>query len=132
MPKTANPRPRFTKLCLALPEVSEEVVGQHSSFLIRGKKFAYYLVDHHGDGRIAMQCKAAPGDNVALVNSDPIRFHMPPYMAHHGWVGLYLDLGTIDWPEVQELVTDAYLLSAPKRLAAELRPLQERAPRKRL
>jgi phosphoribosylglycinamide formyltransferase-1 len=111
-------------LCLALPEVCEAVAGQHSSFVVCGKKFAYFLVDHHGDGRVAMQCKAAPGENVALVESDPVRFHLPAYMARHGWVGLYLDVGAVDWREVEELLSDAYLLNAPKRLAAKLRPLQ--------
>ena len=33
-----------------------------------------------------------------------------------------LDVGTVDWEEVRELVTDAYLLTAPKRLAALLTP----------
>ena len=61
--------------------------------------------------------KAAHGDNQAMVASDPTRLFLPKYMAHHGWVGLYLDLGTVDWTEVEELVTDAYLLTAPKTLA---------------
>jgi hypothetical protein len=92
---------------------------QHTAFAVRGKKFAYHLVDHHGDGRIALECKAAPGQNTSLVASDPDRFFLPMYMAHHGWVGLYLDVGRIDWQEVRELVTDAYLLIAPKRLAQQ-------------
>ena len=122
MAKTATSRARFSKLCLRLPEVSEEVIGQHSAFSVRNKKFAYFLVDHHGDGRVSVQCKGPPGENAALVNGDPVRFFLPPYMAHRGWIGLYVDVGTIDWEELQELLSDAYLLTAPKRLAAQVRP----------
>jgi len=120
MAKTAISRARFSKLCLALPEVAEEVIGTHSAFSVRGKKFAYFLDDHHGDDRVSIQCKAPPGENAALCRSDPVRYYMPPYMAHRGWVGVYFDAGPIDWPEVGELVTEAYLLTAPKRLAAEV------------
>ena len=120
MAKPATSRARFSKLCLALPEVAEEVIGTHSAFSVRGKKFAYFLVDHHGDGRVSMQCKAPPGENAALVDGDPVRYFLPPYMAHRGWVGLYVDAGPVDWAEVGELVTEAYLLTAPKRLAAEV------------
>jgi hypothetical protein len=42
-------------------------------------------------------------------------------MAHHGWIGLWLDDGPVDWDEIDEVFTDAYLLSAPKRLARIIR-----------
>jgi hypothetical protein len=115
---TAEGLQRLVEICADLPEV--EVAGdQHHAFSVRKKKFAYHLVDHHGDGRVALECKAPPGENAALVASDPARFFMPKYMAHHGWVGLYLDLLEIDWGEVRELLTDAYLLTAPKRLRTQ-------------
>ena len=38
-------------------------------------------------------------------------------MAHHGYVGVYLDTGNVDWDEIRELITDAYRLAAPKKLA---------------
>jgi hypothetical protein len=111
-------RERLAKIIGAFPEAeATSATGQHMAYSIRGKKFAYHLVDHHGDGRVSFECKAPPGENGALVASDPGRFYLPKYMAHHGWVGLYLDLGDIDWAEIGELATDAYLLAAPKRLA---------------
>jgi hypothetical protein len=117
--KVERDRNRLTKICLGFPEV--QVSGdQHIVFSVRDKKFAYHLVDHHGDGRAALQCKAARRENAALVAEDPIRFFMPPYMAHHGWIGLYFDVGTVDWDEVEELVIEAYLLVAPKSLAKQL------------
>jgi hypothetical protein len=83
------------------------------------KKFAYHLVDHHGDGRIALQTRAAPGRNAALVESGE-RFFWPKYMGHHGWIGLWLDLPSFDPDEAEALVVDSYRLQAPKRLVALL------------
>ncbi|MHB8466202.1 MAG: MmcQ/YjbR family DNA-binding protein [Acidimicrobiales bacterium] len=111
---------RLERMCSALPEVVITRHDPHSGFEVRGKKFAWHVVDEHGDGRIALICKAVRGENEVLVASDPTRFFLPKYMAHHGWIGLYLDVGAIDWDEVHELVTDAYLLTAPKKLAAQL------------
>ena len=89
---------------------------------MRKKRFAYFLDDHHGDGIVALSCRAAPGENTALIASDPERYYMPSYVGPRGWVALRLDVGAVDWEEVRELVTDAYLLTAPKRLAASLSP----------
>jgi hypothetical protein len=41
---------------------------------------------------------------------------MPPYVAHHGYVGVYLDTAEVDWEEIRELIVDAYRLAAPKAL----------------
>jgi phosphoribosylglycinamide formyltransferase-1 len=109
---------RLTDLCLAMPEVTVEPSGKHVGFVVRGKKFAWYLDDHHGDGKVALQVRMAPGDNYQLVEIDPVRYFLPAYMTHHGWVSLRLDLGAIDWAEVQALLRDSYRLQAPKRLAA--------------
>jgi hypothetical protein len=46
---------------------------------------------------------------------------MPPYVAYHGYVGIYLDRPKVDWDEVRELVTDAYIVAAPKRLSKLIR-----------
>ncbi len=92
-----TPRAQVKKICLALPEATEERSGRHAAFLVRNKKFAYYLDDHHGDGRLAVTTRAAPGQNTALVASDPGRFFIPSYIGSRGWVGLYLDVGPFDW-----------------------------------
>lgn len=109
---------RLTEICLALPEAVRQDHDRHATFLVRDKKFAYYLVDHHGDGVVGVCCRAAPGLNGALIASDPARFYMPAYVGPRGWVGLRLDLDEIDWAEVSELVTESYRLAAPRRLAA--------------
>jgi hypothetical protein len=45
---------------------------------------------------------------------------MPPYMAHHGYVGVYLDIDDVDWEEIRGLITDAYRLAAPKTLVKRI------------
>jgi phosphoribosylglycinamide formyltransferase-1 len=113
---------RLTKIVLTLPGAERETHGTHAAFLVRKRRFAYFLDDHHGDGIVALSCRAAPGENTALIASDPERYYMPSYVGPRGWVALRLDVGSVDWEEVRELVTDAYRLTAPKRLAALLSP----------
>src|ERR1017187_4295522 len=92
---------RLTKICLALPEATRDVCGQHAGFLVRKKTFAWFLNDHHGDGIVAVSCKVLPGDNTALIAADPARFYMPAYIGPRGWVALRLDVGKVDWDEVR-------------------------------
>jgi predicted DNA-binding protein (MmcQ/YjbR family) len=93
-----------------MPVATRQVMGRHAAFLVSKKKFAYFLDDHHGDGIVGITCKVLPGDNTALIASDPSRFYMPAYVGPRGWVGLRLDLGEVDWEEVTELVTHSYRL----------------------
>ncbi len=110
-------RQRVLDICLSLPEATR--LGERQlSFQVRRKSFAYYMDDHHGDGRLAVAFKAAPGENRELIASDPERFYLPAYVGPKGWVALRLDTGEVDWSEVAELALDSYRLVAPKRLAA--------------
>jgi hypothetical protein len=112
---------RLTKICLALPEVTREIKGDHAAFSVAAKKiFVYFLNDHHGDGIVGFTCKVLPGDNEALVQAHPERFYRPAYVFSSGWVALRLDRGKVDWSEVAELVTTSYRLLAPKRLTRTL------------
>jgi hypothetical protein len=111
-------RDRLVRLCRTLPEVTVTAHHQHVGFTVGGRTFAWHVDDEHGDGRVAVLCKAAQGENTALVASDPHRFYLPRYVGKRGWVGLRLDLQDVDWGEVAELVADSYRLVAPRRLAA--------------
>jgi hypothetical protein len=111
----------LTKICLALPDTARRLLGRHAVFEVRKKKFAYFLDNHHGDGIVGITCKVLPGDNAALIASDPKRFYMPAYVGPRGWVGLRLDVGKVDWEEVEELMTHSYVLVAPKALATAVR-----------
>jgi hypothetical protein len=113
---------RMRKICLALPEVSERPSHGSPAWFIRGKKtLAMYLDDHHGDGRLAIWCPAAPGVQDAMVDEEPERFFRPPYVGPSGWLGVRLDVDP-DWDEITGIVEDAYRKVAPKRLVALLDP----------
>jgi hypothetical protein len=120
-------RARVVDICAGLPEVAVDD-GRHIGFSVRGKRFAWFLDDHHGDGRLALTCKAPPGENTALAERHAGRFFLPSYVASRGWVGLRLDAGPVDWDEVERLAVDAYLLTAPKRLGASVRSQSPGSP----
>jgi hypothetical protein len=110
---------RLSGICLALPEAAREDSGRHAAFRVRRRTFAYWLDDHRGDeGIVGLVCKARWGEAEALVAAEPERFYTPAYLGPRGWVGLRLDRAEVDWTEVTDLVTESYLLVAPKRLAA--------------
>jgi hypothetical protein len=108
-------RIRLAEICESLPQVTSRG-DQHVAFEVRKRKFAYFLDDHHGDGRVALACKAPPGENTALIDDDPDRFFIPAYVGPRGWVGLRLDVGEVDWDQVEALVVESYRLIAPKGL----------------
>jgi hypothetical protein len=110
---------RFTKICLGFPQATREICGSHSSFRVKKKTFAYFLNDHHGDGIVGVLSKVLPGDNAALIKADPKRFYMPAYVGPRGWVGLRLDVGRVNWGEVEELAKGSYLLAARKNLGVK-------------
>jgi predicted DNA-binding protein (MmcQ/YjbR family) len=106
---------RLGEICLALPAVTREDKGDHASFLVANKVFAYSLNNHHGDKIISVCCKVLPDDNKRLVEGNPRKFYMPAYIGPRGWVGLRLDLVTVDWTEVKELVLGSYSQVAPQK-----------------
>ena len=85
--------------------------GDHDSYRVKKKVFAYFLDNHHGDGIVAVCVKALPGDNKRLIESDPARFYPPAYIGPRGWVGYRLDAGKVSWAEVKELVKGSYALT---------------------
>lgn len=114
-----DPLERLRKLCLALPETTERLSHGEPTWFIRGKKTFVTYSDHHHDDRVAFWCAAPPGEQEALVSSDPSRFYVPPYVGHRGWIGVYVDV-PLDWDEIADLVEDAYRTVAPRQLVAKL------------
>lgn len=114
-PDVAGRRKRLVALCEGLPGATAERAGaEHLAFKAGKKIFAYYAYDHHGDGRIALLCKAPPGEQGRLVDEDPERYFVPPYVGPRGWVGLRLDTPRVDWRTVKNLLSVAYVLTARK------------------
>jgi predicted DNA-binding protein (MmcQ/YjbR family) len=119
---------RFTKVCLGFPKATREICGSHASFRVKKKTFAYFLNDHHGDGIVGVCCKVLPGDNASLISADPKRFYMPAYVGPRGWVGLRLDVGRVNWGEVEELAKGSYQLAVGEKFAEAVKetPLTDR------
>jgi hypothetical protein len=113
---------RVSEICLALPEATREDSPPHATFRVRRRTFAYYLDDHHGDGIVGFAFKAPAGANEMLVQAEPDRFYTPAYVGARGWLGLRLDVARVDWDEVADFAAESYVLVAPKRLAAQVRP----------
>ena len=112
---------RIRKICLALPETSERLSHGAPTFFVRDKKaFLMVLTDHHGDGRFAIWCAAPDGVQRMLVDADPERFFVPPYVGHRGWLGVRLDRA-LDWEELAGIAEDAYAQVAPARLVEAAR-----------
>jgi hypothetical protein len=104
------------QIASVLPETTQRPGGEkglHVAYMVRKKTFAYFTVDHHGDGRLALTFRAPHGDQAALIASAPDRSFVPPYLGHRGWAGLWLDVTAIDWSEVQKIMIDAFRLAAP-------------------
>jgi hypothetical protein len=116
----AERRARIVAIVEGFPEAAAVAAGAHLSLEVRQKRFGWYLDDHHGDGRLAVNCKAPHGVAQQLAKHAPDRFHIPNYVGHLGWVGLWLDTPQVDWAEVEAILVGAYRLTAPKKLISEL------------
>lgn len=117
---TAAIQSKVVALLDNLPEAMAIAEGNHLSLEVRGKRFGWYLDNHHDDGRIAINCKAVKGVNRSLSKAFPQRYHVPKYVGHHGWIGVWLDGEGVDWSDVEKLLKVAYRLTAPKLLVSKL------------
>ena len=107
------------KACMAFPATEERLSHGAPTFFAGGKKtFVMFMDDHHGDGRLAIWCAAPPGVQAALVDEEPDRFFVPPYVGPRGWVGVRLDRD-VDWGEVAGIIGGGFRVVAPKKLLAE-------------
>lgn len=113
-------RERVTAICAALPGAEVQHHRDHTIYRVRGKVFAYFLDNHHGDGIVSVCVKSARGENLDRARLDPERFYLPAYIGPRGWFGMRLDRGRVRWREVAEIVEQSYRLTAPKTLVAKL------------
>jgi hypothetical protein len=106
------------EVCLSFPEAEEYSSRGSPHFRVRGKgkTFAIYIINHHGDGRIALWLNMPPGAQELYVPAEPKHFFVPPYVGPSGWLGVQLDKG-ISWKRVAKLVREAYEKVAPAALA---------------
>ena len=91
-----SPLERVREICLALPEAEERETWGEATFRVRDKIFAM-------GGEEEISCKAPPGAQEALIESNPERFFRPAYVGPKGWIGVRLATVS-DWDEVAFLV----------------------------
>lgn len=108
------------EVCLSFPEAQETPSRGSPDFRVANKTFATYVVNHHGDGRIALWLRAPPGAQQLYTESEPECFFVPPYVGPRGWLGVLLDRG-LDWDRIALHVREAYAEVAPKRLVEQIR-----------
>ena len=108
---------RLRDICLALPEAEERETWEWPTFRVRDKIYAMYVEDE--DDRPAFWAKAPPGNQTHLVEADPGRFFVPPYVGHKGWIGMLLDRH-VTWREVAIVVERSYRMTAPRKLVKSL------------
>lgn len=116
-----------SRLALALPEAVQDT-GRNDQlgWSVRGKGFAWERPLRRGDlealGDAGPQgpilCARTPdvGAKEALVADDPAVYFTTPHF--NGYPAVLVRLDAIDLDELEELLTEAWLAQAPKRLAA--------------
>ena len=100
------------KLALALPEVEASSSGR-TAFSVRGKGFAWEARERDGGG-LAVRVEREEKDLI-LESSSDVYFTSPHYT---GFPAVQIDLEAIGRDELWERLEDAWLIQAPKKLAA--------------
>jgi YjbR len=110
-------RDALRELCLAFPEVEEfESHGSPNYRARKGRVFAVWALNHHGDGHVGLWLNTPALEQSRLLASSRQLFK-PPYVGPSGWIGIELNRG-VAWKRVCELVHLAYVNSSPAKLAA--------------
>lgn len=105
---------RIRDACSKLPETEERLSHGAPAFFRRGRQFLHVWSNHHGDGLFALWCASDALARDMLVEADPERFYVPPYVGHRGWLGARLDLHYAPG-DLESLVGAAYAAVAPRR-----------------
>ena len=77
---TKTKRERVTSICRALPGAEHIDHSDHTIYRVRGKVFAYFLDNHHGDGIVSVCVKSERGENADRARLAPERFYLPAYI----------------------------------------------------
>lgn len=115
------------RIALALPQTTEGQSYGNLAWRVAGKLFAWErplrradiaaLGDRVPEGPVYAVMTADEGVKLAMIADDPVVFFTTPHFDGHPAVLFELDrIGT---GELTELITDAWLARAPRKLAAE-------------
>ena len=99
-------------LALALPEVEESSSYGRPAFKVRKKMIAC----RRQDDPAVLVLRVDMAEQELMIRARPEAFFITPHYA--GWPYVLVRLDEIEADELGELLTDAWLIQAPKRLAA--------------
>jgi len=114
MARARDPLKKLRTIIAGLPETSEKLSHGSPTFWGGKKTFASFHDNHHGDGRVAIWCKASFEGQAAYVEQERDIFFVPPYVGPSGWLGIRVDRD-VDWEMVAGVLKEGYRLVAPKR-----------------
>ena len=129
MARSRRARPSdIGELALALPETAEAVAwGDRPAYQVRGKSFVIYrdarpdALDANGERLtdvVVFSC-STPEEKAGLLKSGPPRFATPHFDGYSSVLVRLSGLGKVTLDELADVVEDAWLARAPKRLAKE-------------
>ena len=115
------------RVALALPETSEDSARGNLGWSVKDKTFAWERPLRRGDiealrgdapdGPILCARVADVGVKEALIADNPAAFFTTPHF--NGFPAILVRLDDIAVDELEELITEAWLARAPKRLARQ-------------
>lgn len=115
------------RIALSLPQASEQIKHGHASWQVRDKGFVWErplrrsdleaLGDAAPDGPILGARVEHLGAKAALIESEPGVFFTTPHF--DGYPAVLFRLEEIGVDELEEVIVEAWLARAPKRLADE-------------
>ena len=111
------------RIALGLPEAVEEA-GERLSFVVAGKGFAWSWMERvepkkprvENRGVLAVRVQNED-EKQALIAADPEKFFTEDH--YNGFPAVLVRLSAIDSDELEELLTDAWRIKAPRRLLKE-------------
>ena len=112
-PRLEAARSRLRPVIAGLPGAEERIShGTPTYFTGAGRKGRTFasLHDERGyfEGRLCLWLAAPDGMQKGLVEGEPERYFVPPYVGHRGWVGMRLDVPAVDWDNVAAAVEEAF------------------------
>jgi hypothetical protein len=100
------------EIAFALPEV-EESAGERTAYSVRGKGFAWAARERDGGG---LAVRVDREEKELILDSNPDVYFTSPH--YRGFPAVQIRLETIEREELVQRLEDAWLIQAPKRLAA--------------
>ena len=101
------------EIALSLPEVDEDTSGR-PAFRVRRKLFAWEARERDGGG---LGVRVDRDEKQLILDANPEAYFSSSH--YDGWPGVQIRVELIERDELRERLEDAWLIQAPKRVAAQ-------------